>query len=135
MTLYFCLDDRGGMLFNHRRQSRDGAVLEDIRGLATGELWIDPMSRKLLDRAGIPCTEVPEDLPEDLEGRHYFVESRPAGEWISLAERVVIYRWNRHYPGDQYFDVDLSALGFALAETTEFPGSSHEKITREVYVK
>ena len=23
----------------------------------------------------------------------------------------------------------------ALAETTEFPGSSHEKITREVYVK
>ena len=31
MTLYFCLDDHNGMLFNHRRQSRDAAVLEDMK--------------------------------------------------------------------------------------------------------
>jgi len=48
---------------------------------------------------------------------------------------VVCYRWNRHYPADQYFDIDLSAMGFALSESEDFPGKSHEKITREVYVK
>ena len=31
MTLYVCLDDKNGMLFNNRRQSRDRVVLEDIR--------------------------------------------------------------------------------------------------------
>lgn len=135
MTLYFCLDDRGGMLFNHRRQSRDAAVLEDIRSRVTGELRIDPMSQKLMERAQIPYCVVMPQMPSDLEGLHYFVEERAVGEWVSLASTVVCYRWNRHYPADRYFDIDLNALGFSLAETTEFPGNSHEKITREVYVK
>ena len=50
MTLYFCLDDRNGMLFNHRRQSRDAAVLEDIRSRLEGELVIDPISQRLMER-------------------------------------------------------------------------------------
>ena len=46
MTVYFCLDDRGGLTFNGRRLSRDAAVLADMTG--EGMLTIDPFSEKLL---------------------------------------------------------------------------------------
>ena len=48
MTLYICLDDRCGLQFNRRRQSRDAAVLEDIRSRLTGKLLIEPFSEKLI---------------------------------------------------------------------------------------
>lgn len=135
MTLYFCLDDRGGMGFNHRRQSRDAAVLEDIRSRLEGELLIDPMSRKLAEAAQIPYIIALPEITEEMKGLHYFAEERIPGDWIGLASTVVCYRWNRHYPADRFFDIDLASLGFVLSETVDFPGRSHETITREVYVK
>lgn len=135
MTLYFCLDDRGGMLFNHRRQSRDAAVLEDIRSRISGDLWIDPISAKLMERAQIPYAYAPEEIAEPYENVHFFVEGRHPGDWVNFADTVVCYRWNRHYPADLYFDIDLTAMGYTLSETLDFPGKSHENITREVYVK
>ena len=129
MTLYVCLDDRCGMLFNKRRQSRDAAVLEDIRAALPEVLTIDPFSEKLIQEAEIPYVLSPE-AAED-----YFAEDVPSEELLNQTERLVIYRWNRHYPADVRWNPDLSALGFSLVETTEFPGTSHEKITREVYEK
>ena len=48
MTLAFCVDDRGGLSFNRRRQSRDRAVSADLLSQA-GEctLWVEPYSRPL----------------------------------------------------------------------------------------
>ena len=60
MTLYICLDDRDGLQFNKRRQSRDAAVLEDIRSQLTGNLLIDPFSEKLIREAEIPYVLPPE---------------------------------------------------------------------------
>ena len=34
MTIFVCIDDKNGMLFNHRRQSRDEAVLKDMLDVA-----------------------------------------------------------------------------------------------------
>lgn len=135
MTVYLCLDDRGGMLFNHRRQSRDAAVLADIQSGLPGTLTIDPFSEKLISGAGISYTLAPGDLSAVPEDAHFFAENRTARELLPLAEALVIYRWNRHYPADVHWDADLSAAGFSLGETTEFPGKSHETITKEVYVK
>lgn len=128
MTVYVCLDDRNGMLFNNRRQSRDRAVLEDIRVSVSGTLTIDAFSEKLIAPAEIPFV-----LGEPAPGVHFFLENRKASEILPMAERVVIYRWNRAYPGDFRFDGDLS--GFTLRSTEEFPGKSHERITKEVYVR
>ena len=128
MTVYVCLDDRDGMLFNNRRQSRDRAVLEDIRSSVPEVLTIDPFSEKLVREAGIPYTLAPEEIPEDA---HFFLEARPAAGLIPRAESLVIYRWNRHYPADVRFDADLSP--FTRISTLDFPGSSHETITKEVY--
>ncbi len=128
MTIYACLDDRMGLLFNHRRQSRDAAVLEDIRTSLPGQLTIDPFSEKLIREAGIPCVQ-----KEPEEGCHFFLENRPASSLLPLASKVVLYRWNRHYPADFRWDGDLSA--FTLDHTVEFPGRSHETITKEVYTR
>ena len=135
MTLYFCLDDRGGMLFNCRRQSRDRAVMEDIRNGLEGELLIDPISRKIVELSEIPYSLAPAEITEQLRGCHFFVEERQPGVWVALASTVVCYRWNRRYPADRYFDIDLTAMGFVCTQVVDFPGKSHETITREVYVK
>ena len=129
MTVYVCLDDRDGMLFNNRRQSRDARVLEDIRNSAD-LLTIDLFSEKLITEAEIPYVLAEETLAEDA---HFFLENRPASLVLPTASRLVIYRWNRHYPADVRFDGDLSE--FTLQSTEEFPGKSHETITKEVYVK
>lgn len=129
MTLYICLDDRNGLKFNKRRQSRDAAVLEDIRSQLTAALLIDPYSETLILGAGIPYV-LPPEIAED-----FFAEDVPSEELLAQTEKIVIYRWNRHYPADVRWEPDLEKQGFALRETTEFPGTSHEKITREVYEK
>lgn len=129
MTLYICLDDRNGLQFNKRRQSRDSAVLEDIRSQLKGNLLIDPFSEKLIREAEIPYVLTPETAED------YFTEAIPAQEVLEETCKIVIYRWNRHYPSDIRWEPDLESMGFTLQETTEFPGTSHEKITREVYAR
>ena len=127
MTLYICLDDRNGLQFNRRRQSRDASVLEDIRSQLTGKLLIDPFSEKLIREAEIPYVLPPEEAAD------FFAEAVPSEDLLAKVMKLVIYRWNRLYPSDVRWEPDLNAMGFVLRETTEFPGTSHEKITREVY--
>jgi len=135
MTIYVCLDDRNGMQFNHRRQSRDAALLEDIRASIGEVLTIDPFSEKLIEKAEIPYTLAPEDLAQLPEDAHFFAEDRTAQALLPLARKLVIYRWNRHYPADLTWDTDPLEAGFTLAGQLEFPGSSHETITKEVYIR
>lgn len=132
MTIYVCLDDRNGMLFNKRRQSRDAAVLADILSALPGELTIDGFSEKLIAGARIPYVIAGSALSAET---HFFAENRTAAELLPLASNVIIYRWNRVYPADTHWDWDPALEGFTLKETTEFPGKSHEKITKEVYTR
>ena len=129
MTLYICLDDRNGLQFNKRRQSRDFAVLEDIRSRIRGKLRIEPFSEKLIRETEIPYV-LPPETAED-----YFAEQIPSEEILENTNEVVIYRWNRHYPSDIRWEPDLEAMGFLRRGTAEFPGTSHKTITREVYAK
>lgn len=135
MTIYICLDDKNGMLFNNRRQSRDAMVLEDIRAVIPAELTIAPFSEKLIQSAGIPYVLAPEAPALLSPDAHLFVETKAAAAAVAMASCVVIYRWNRHYPADVHWDIDLTENGFTLRETCEFAGKSHEKITKEVYTK
>ena len=135
MTLFLCLDDRNGMRFNNRRQSRDRSVLEDIAAQLTAPLFIDSLSERMIARHEIPYAIAPEDASQLPEQAQYFVEFRDPALFLKRADRVVLYRWNRLYPADTYLEVSLLEEGFSLIETREFPGHSHETITREVYAK
>ena len=132
LTVYLCLDDRGGLLYNGRRLSRDAVLLADMAAMVPDVLTIDPFSEKLITAAGIPYALAGESLTE---GTHFFLENRDPEALLPLAHTLVIYRWNRHYPSDVRWEGIPEDYGFMLSETAEFPGKSHEIITKEVYVK
>lgn len=132
MQVIVCLDDRNGMLFNHRRQSRDREVLKEILKDAEGkQLWIRPFSQKLFQGAEHRVQVSDSLLDAAGPGETCFVEDLSLAGWEDSIESLTVYRWNRHYPGDFFLDLDLS--GWHLVSQREFPGNSHEKITKEVY--
>ncbi|MDO5418331.1 MAG: ribonuclease Z [Lachnospiraceae bacterium] len=139
MRLIVCIDEKDGIRFNHRRQSRDKVLLEDVLELAGGSrLWMNAYSAGLFWQYGLerPLKEqVCEDFLMRAEAGDYcFVEQGGFEDCLDEAEQVILYGWNRHYPADVHFDRSRLA-GWKLEETREFAGSSHEKITREVYVR
>ena len=74
-------------------------------------------------------------LDEAESGDFCFIESLPLCNHVEDIEALVIYRWNRIYPYDKTLDIDPQAEGFKLSEVKDFAGSSHEKITKEIYIK
>lgn len=67
------------------------------------------------------------------DGEFCFVENADVSGCAERIEEIYLYRWNRDYPVEVYFPVDLSV--WKCVETKEFAGSSHEKITRERYTR
>jgi hypothetical protein len=132
LTVYLCLDDRNGLLFNGRRLSRDAHLLADMAAMVPENLTIDPFSEKLITAAGIPYVLAGEDIPEDA---HFFLENRNPEDLLPAAKVLVLYRWNRHYPSDFRWEGSPADHGFLLSESSEFSGKSHDIITKEVYVK
>ena len=133
MILVVCIDDRGGMLFNRRRQSQDRLLREDLLREAAGRsLWMNAYSAKQF--APLPENiRVAEDFPAQAgDGDFCFFENVNPVPWLERAERIVLYRWNRHYPADRWFPQPLP--GRTVQRTEDFPGASHETITKEVLV-
>ena len=137
MTLILFLDDRGGMLFNRRRQSQDRAAREVILRMAEGRrLLMNPYSAKQFgDATGITVTETP---VKDAQGDDFaVVENLPVDDSvIASADEVVLFLWNTLYPSDVVFDYSLfTKHGFTLASQEDFAGYSHEKITIKRYLR
>ena len=130
MEIIICLDDNNGMLFNNRRQSRDSKVLLDIKNSLNGSLTIFPFSEKLVSSAEIPYEIMSGSANENTV---LFVEDRGINEFLPAVHKITVYRWNRVYPADMSLDIVLSAEGFRITQTVDFEGTSHEKITKEVY--
>lgn len=139
MNVIVCVDDDGGMLFNRRRQSRDRMLIEDVLAMTEengSRLWIAPFSEELLAPLGAMCSFITVDdeflnkaLPQDF----CFVENVSLKEYEEMIDSITVYRWNRKYPADTFFDIDLTS--WQKRGEKEFAGSSHERITREVYRK
>ena len=128
MKLIVCLDDKNGMMFNKRRQSRDRVLVENVLELCKGEkLYTDEYSSKLFPENSVEVF----DSIENVGNEYCFAENFTVNE--ENIEEIIVYKWNRLYPADTYFNIDLA--GWNLTETVDFEGSSHEKITREIYVR
>lgn len=134
MKVIVCLDKNGGMLFNRRRQSRDRYLIDDLeRHLQGAPLRMAPYSQSLFLQNKISCV-VSEDPLADAGAEDYcFIEDRALSPYQDSITEVILYHWNRHYPADLVFDLDMSA--FKRISTADFPGFSHEKITKEVWKK
>lgn len=131
MNAIICLDDKNGIMFNKRRQSRDSILNERVISLAEGKkLFMTAYSAKLFGEIG-SITIADDPISAANAGDYCFIE----GKLDSLAKinTLYVFLWNRHYPADTYFDFDLEKEGFRLTSTEEFAGSSHEKITLNIY--
>lgn len=151
MNVIVFLDEKNGMLFHGRRQSRDRVVTERVGWLAAGKrLWMNPYSHKIygeLEEMQLQETgeiqsagrekaqlQVAENfLTEAQPGDFCLVETEPLKGWEDRMENLIIFRWNRNYPADVFFDLDLSEWEKVSSE--DFAGYSHEKITEEIFRK
>ena len=131
MRLIFCIDDKGGMMFFGKRQSKDSVLRDWIINYAQGaKLWMSPYSAKQFD--GNPNILVDNNYMSKAEENDVcFIED---GDYSAdPASEIVLCKWNRHYPSDKGFDIDLKSLGFKKVGSEDIKGSSHDKITIERY--
>ena len=134
MKLIVCLDDKDGMLFAGRRQSKDVALRQRVLELTKEScLWMNAYSAgQFAEKAAhLRCDEA--FLDKASAGEYCFVENRDVAPYAERIEEVVIYRWNRAYPSDMKFPVQLFADRWQRISHVEFTGNSHELITEEVY--
>lgn len=132
VQIFVCVDDNGGMLFNNRRQSKDGIVIEKVREITgSHKLWIRNFSRKLF----VENVTTDDDMLMKAKAEDYcFVEDVSLSEYADRIDAIYIFRWNRKYPSDFKFNMDLEKY-FHLEKAEEFTGSSHEKITLERWIR
>ena len=134
MTVFVCVDDKGGMTFFGKRQSRDSVLIKDvIEHAEDGILYVNEFSEKLFEQSDASVISVSSPLDSAAEGSYVFVENLPLAPYKDKIQKLVIYRWNRHYPSDKKLDIDPKSLGMRLFVSYDFQGSSHTKITKEVY--
>lgn len=133
MKIIVCIDDNKGMLFNKRRQSQDNNLREDIiNNLNGSRLLMNEYSYKQFKDTQQDHIIVDETfLSTVAEDDYCFVENLKLSPYQEKISELIIYHWNRNYPADTYFDIDLSQ--WELITTIEFAGNSHEKITKEIY--
>lgn len=133
MNLIVCLDERDGMLFLGRRQSQDRVLRSHMLEFAEGNgLWMNAYSARQFE-PGAPITVDEEFLRHAPEDAWCFAENTDLMPHIAKIRKLAIYRWNRHYPCDTYFPRAEFESRWTQVSTGEFPGSSHDLITQEVY--
>ncbi len=134
MIVILCLDDKNGMMFNNRRQSKDKFVIQDILKLVNGKkLFISSYSESLFQ--GLESKLIIDNnfLNNAAEEDYCFVENNNLKDFSEKIEKIIVYKWNRIYPSD--LKLEITIQDWNLIGRFEFVGNSHDKITREVYVK
>lgn len=133
MKIILFLDDKNGMLFNSRRQSRDEAVCLAIARQCVGnEIWMNAYSARLYGQLeGIKIRIAEDFLSQAGENAYALVETEPLQPFVEKITEMLVFRWNRVYPADVWLNVDLNQ--WAIISTVDFAGKSHEQITQIIY--
>ncbi len=135
MNIIVVIDDKGGMMFNKRRQSKDRGLRKNMLSeVGDAKLWMNAYSFGQFEAEMENDVCVAEDFADKAEvGEYCFVENIAITEYEDKIENLILYKWNRVYPSDLKFDIDLNSSNWQLVTTEEFEGSSHDKITKEVW--
>ncbi len=133
MKLIFCIDSKKGMMFFGKRQSQDGALREKLLSLTeSGKLYMSEYSAKQFEEN--PKIIVTDGYMNEAGKSDYcFIEDKDYS--TDSADEIILCHWNRHYPADRFFDIDLKKNGFKKEKSEDIKGTSHERITIETYVR
>ncbi|MGM9992962.1 MAG: ribonuclease Z [Candidatus Bruticola sp.] len=137
MILVAALDNQNGLMFNNRRQSQDRLMRERLISKLSGKkLFLNAYSAEQFASQAAPeqLSISKNFLSEASSGDYCFLENVSAAAYKDKIERIIIYRWNRTYPADFYFDLNL-LQEWQKISSADFVGSSHEKITEEIFVR
>ena len=130
MVLIACVDIRGGIAFNHRRQSRDSIVVADIIEMAKeARLFMTEYSARLFGDSSVIVSDDPARDASD--GDFCFIELVDPTPFTDFASRLVLYNWNKRYPYDVSFALDESKWKLSCKE--HLRGTSHDDIIKEIY--
>lgn len=136
MIIIACIDNSGGMMFNKRRLSRDKSVMSDIQTmLGNRPLYMNEYSYSMFSEYSpkTACTVFDDFLNKAGQNDYCFIENQDIRIFKEKINGIVLYRWNRDYPSD--FRFELSLDNWILTEVRDFQGISHNRITKEVYIK
>ena len=134
VTVVVTVDDEYGMIYNNRRQSKDRVMLAEFLGsFPEKTILISEFSEKLFSNYPDRVKVIPSPLDTAKDGDVCFIERPPLAPYKEKISRLIIYHWNRLYPAEEYLDVNPSSLGLNLVSSQDFVGSSHDKITKEIY--
>ena len=139
MRVFVCVDDACGVMFNRRRQSMDRVLREYVTSACAGpKLYMSLYSAGQFsdtDREAVTIIADDDFLTKAESGDYCFIEDKIGQLRLDAVDMLYLVRWNRRYPADTFFRTDPKGAGFRLEKVEEFAGSSHEKITVEVYRK
>ena len=133
MKLIFCIDDKKGMMFFGKRQSKDSVLREWIINHTSGnKLWMSSYSAKQFsDQTNYMVDD--NYISNAMVGDFCFIEDK--GYSLDNVSEIILCKWNRKYQADKVFDIDLKANGFKKVSSEDIKGSSHDRITIETYKK
>lgn len=129
MILAVCVDDRLGLSFGGRRLSKDRAVRQRLWAMSGGDLRMSEYSARQFEE---PVKAGADYLSGAKAGDWCFVENGDYESFADEIEKIILFRWNRCYPADEFFRFPGN---WNLSRSEDLPGFSHEIITMEVYEK
>ncbi len=134
MTIFLCVDDKNGMMFNKRRQSSDRIVRQKMAEMSAGNtIFMNSYSKGQFVEENINVSVDEVFLDNAGEGDFCFVENVDISPYYNKIKSIVIFKWNKVYPSDRKLDISL--LDMNMVDTFDFEGSSHDRITVEVWTR
>ena len=135
ITVAVTVDNKMGVAFNKRRQSRDKKLIEDLCLSTENEISISSYSLPLFEEWTSRVKVYGSPLAECADGGVCFVEISAIGKHVDEISELIVYRWNKVYPSDKKLDIIPEECGFIKVSTSDFAGNSHDVITKEIYRK
>ena len=135
MKCFIAVDERNGIAFNKRRQSKDRKLIEYILEITQGyRLLMNSYSFKQFECNDTTNIIVDDDFLAKATDEFCFIENQPLIPHLENITSIYLCYWNRDYPSDMKFDIDLYA-GWKLKSAVDIVGNSHKKITIKEWEK
>lgn len=135
MRVFVCIDDKNGTMFARRRQSQDSVLREYMLDFTKeSKFYLSAYTATQFKNHDCGNVVVGDDLFEKATSEDFcFAEEMPLAKFADKIQTIYICKWNRTYPSDKKFDLDLN--GFVRKEVKDIKGKSHDKITIEEWIK
>ena len=133
LTVAVTVDDKMGIAFNKRRQSRDKLLIEDLCKNTDGGIYVTSYSAPLFENFSDRIKIVDDPISDCPEGGCCFLELTQISDHVNNISKLIIYRWNKVYPSDKKLVIDLNEYNLKLISSYDFTGKSHDKISKEIY--